>query len=54
LRHILNEKEKAVKELGDVIKIFEMKLEGANNFIKKLEEKVNNLTEKIRSKGYNV
>ena len=54
LRHILNEKEKAVKELGDVIKIFEMKLEGANNYIKKLEEKVNNLTEKIRSKGYNV
>ena len=54
LRHILNEKEKAVKELGDVIKIFELKLEGANNYIKKLEEKVNNLTEKIRSKGYNV
>ena len=54
LRNILNEKEKAVKELGDVIKIFEMKLEGSNNYIRKLEEKVNNLTEKIRSKGYNI
>jgi hypothetical protein len=54
LRNILNEKENAVKELNDVIKIFEMKLEGANNYIKKLEEKVNNLTEKIRSKGYNI
>ena len=54
LRNVLNEKENAVKELNDVIKIFEMKLEGANNYIKKLEEKVNNLTEKIRSKGYNI
>ena len=52
LKKTLEEKENTIKELTDTISILEKKLNSTNEYNQKLEEKIDEIIEKIREKGY--